>query len=334
MRCAPLIATLALLAGCAPDVEQRTRCTVDAQCFLGERCADGLCVSASVGAQDAAGADATLSDGSAPDGGGDARADVAPSDSQESPTDSVQGGADTAPDAGAPDTGAPDTGAPDIGDGADATDAGTVTHKVVVTAKLTDVTADKDTFVDIGFCPSHSSVASSGSLAGASSCDDAVFVRAKGASGGGLVLQALTTRSGATLQSSTTISSAKGGTVTVTLQTEALPGDPTALVPVKVLVATDGGASLDWDTTTETRWLDRFGAFNLQAELIGTCLLSATFDGTMSNVQVSVDEAKSGLQTLAAGATRQGTWKDGGAWVQFTVDACAADYYLMNVEFP
>lgn len=344
MRSHPILALL-LVAGCDPAVDPRTSCAGDSDCFRDERCASGVCVPASpagpgglldaaadTGSSDAAtGVDAPAGPDAGPDGLPDTAADAA--GAADAPGADAAAGPDTgAADAGPADAGAADAG-PDTQVDIAVPDASPGSVELVATARLSDVVASQDTFVDVGFCPEPSKVVSAGLLSGKAACDDAVFVRFEGTTGGSLQVRASTTRSGKTLASSSTLTAAASGTFTVTFTVAALPQDPTTVVPVHVAVDGSEGASLAWDTTTQTRWADRFGPLNLEQSVATDCVLSKELTGTLANVSVALDGDTKPLGELPVAATKGAFTKEDG-WIQLVADRCAAQYLLLEVGLP
>lgn len=348
-----LLLPLLACAACVPEIAPRDRCASDAECFVGERCVSGTCVAGDVlgdglagGPDGAAGATDAVGDGAALDVGDDLTlADAVGGDLGDPGHDGGvpdagaldvgvledAGGGDAGPDAGdsTQDAGAQDAGAQDAGSGD--VDAGPAPLPIHWSLKLSTVTAANGAFVDLGLCPNPVQAVSGGVLTEVAACDNAVFLRVTGQNDS-LLLQGRVTRGGQSLAASGSITAAKSAAVQLDVSAQATPADPTALVAVKLVAKADGGASIDWDTTTESRWLARFGAFNVQEQV--PCLLPKAVSGTLSKVSVDVGGKVTELPGLQGGLDSKGAWTQGAGTVDFSVDTCNKQHFLLKVDGP
>ena len=208
-----------------------------------------------------------------------------------------------------------------------------------IALRLGTIDAALSGYIDIGFCPDPTKTASQGdALSSAPACDDAFFLRATAQLDGKIRLLAMRTAGGKVVSKSGDVSVKSDSSIEIWFYATAWPGDPTATTSAQLTVLTESGSGIDFDASTETRYLGKFGAANLSKEFSGPACLEAvnqTFKGTLSNVAVSANDAPIPLTTLVESELeKMGDWTPDTSWIDFEVDACDEQYFLVTLTAP
>ena len=358
-----VVLALAALCACSPDIDDRKACKGDQDCFRKERCdlARHQCVAIPPGGFDAGfsdtvldtanGGDTALPDTFAPvdafqdvaaveDAGMDAGKDVA-SDAGEDSGSEPTGDADIAPDVptvvdALQDASAPDTSTtPDVGPDVQAPPAKTMLE---IGLTLTILSADKDSFLDIGFCPNPSkqSPTPPGQKV---PCPDAVFVHIGRPLVGGLEVAAHTSVPGGEPKSSDPmLLPGSTGVFDIVLKAPALPDSPTTPVPLSISVKS-GGKELEYLTYVPTENLGKFGVWNLNTSTVPeTCLatLATSVSGQISDLIVSLNEVPvqvANISQFELEDPKGGAFQMTDGTLSFAISSCIELWLLTTLDF-